>query len=545
MGSVVLISSLLLFSFRIGETLELRGNMELMMLELCEDFWRLNTNDTKVMMPINVTELNMDSNHTLYDQITTTESQFDMNVICSANSGFQLPDTEKTLLSQIQHYLTGICRLILCILGFIGNTMSIIVLTGKIYTASSTYVYLIALAVSDSLLLVMALILSVNDIFKETMSDNRSVNDFIAYTVPYIPPLLNTFQTISIWLTLGFTVDRYIMICHPFQGVKLCSRKRAIFVVIGIYLLGFVYSLPLFFEKKNVIKQFGDVKIVGVAYTKFGSSQAYLSVVSLWSYLIFIFVVPCVILAVLNLNLILAVRESRRTERRMSLGTVTGQRNDTTVMLVAVVIVFLVCQLPALVSHTIWATNPTQFIHDGVMYQHLLIMLEISNFLVVLNSAINILLYYGFSKKFRKEFAASFCGLCLNQSKMIVSKLTRRFSCHSNDHGDSVFTAKKKHDLEANRKNGNGLLCNKKRRIKQYVGKSKYHSPSNGASPFQRQSTTMTLTTGLSTEALHLTGTDASGKGDSTNSNNNISCMTVSLTSNQISNGDTSPVSHV
>lgn len=531
------------------------------MIPLCQDYFRFKE--------LNLSSLTEGNNNTLqpysdtignvsFDIMTTgTPYPFEMDKICNANGGLNiahLPETEKTILNAILYYLTGICRLILCILGFIGNTMSIVVLTGKIYNASSTYVYLIALAVSDSLLLVTALILSLNDIFTETMGDNRKISEFIAYTFPYISPMCNTFQTISIWLTLGFTVDRYIMICHPFQGVQFCSRKRAVLVVIALHILGIIFTLPQFFEKRTVVQYFGDHKIVAVDYTKFGSSQGYLSGVHLWAYLIFIFVLPCVTLAVLNFLLILAVKKSRSTERRMSLGVTTAHRNDTTVMLVAVVIVFMVCQLPALVSHTIWATDPNTFLNGGEKYIHLHIMLEVSNFLVVLNSAVNILLYYGFSQKFRKEFAAIFCKPCLTQSKVIVTELTRRFSKCSTEHPENIGSRSE----AKNWRQANGNSDNKKQRIKKYLNNNtSYHNHVNGQNPpFHRQSTSITFAAALSTEAVNLVGANNYTKlsptaglddfngSENTNSNNNISCTTVSITSSQIGYHE-APISHV
>ena len=537
------------------------GNMERDLIPLCLEYLKSksiefdNTSSTT-----NITSYNDTIINGAIDTVTTEGAQnslsydLDLANLCNPVDGglnlSHLPKTEKTILNAILYYLTGICRLIVCILGFIGNMMSVVVLTGKIYNASSTYVYLIALAVSDSLLLVTALVLSLNDIFTETMEYNRNISEFIAFTFPYISPLCNTFQTISIWLTLGFTVDRYIMICHPFQGVKFCSRKRAVLVVLGLHILGVMFTLPQFFEKKTVVKYIEGHKIIAVDYTTFGKSQGYLSGVHLWAYLIFIFVLPCVTLAVLNFLLILAVKKSRSTERRMSLGVTTAHRNDTTVMLVAVVLVFMVCQLPALVSHTIWATDPETFLQGGEKYMHLHIMLEVSNFLVVLNSAVNILLYYGFSQKFRKEFAATFCRPCLRQSKVIVTELTRRFSKCSTENPDNIGTQK-------SGCSGNGVHS-KKRRIKKYLNNNTpNYKQANGHNPiFHRQSTSITFAAALSIEAVNLVGTNnytklvlsSPGRDDSgserTNSNNNVSCTTVSVTSSQIGNEE-APISHV
>ena len=74
-------------------------------------------------------------------------------------------------------------------------------------------------------------------------------------------------------------------------------------------------------------------------------------------------------------------------------------------MLVSVVMVFIVCQVPALIYNVSYAIdyNYTQ------MSQSWAALSTVRNFLVNLNSAINFILYCAFGQKFRRTFMRTFC----------------------------------------------------------------------------------------------------------------------------------------
>jgi hypothetical protein len=87
-----------------------------------------------------------------------------------------------------------------------------------------------------------------------------------------------------------------------------------------------------------------------------------------------------------------------------------SKRIDTTVMLIGVVVIFIVCQFPALVSRTLWAfeEDPSAAFTRLPMYT----LNEVANFLVLLNSSVNIVPYYFFGRRFRRQFLALFCPRC-------------------------------------------------------------------------------------------------------------------------------------
>lgn len=128
----------------------------------------------------------------------------------------------------------------ICCLGIIGNLLSGVVLW-QATMKSSTYSYLAALSLTDTAVLLFTMVLCIRDIVP-------GANDTIIRIFPYLHPSAITFQVASIWLTLAFTVDRYIMICHPFRSEPFCKISRARKVITCLVLASVLYNVPKWFE---------------------------------------------------------------------------------------------------------------------------------------------------------------------------------------------------------------------------------------------------------------------------------------------------------
>lgn len=211
------------------------------------------------------------------------------------------------------------------------------------------------------------------------------------------------------------------MICHPFQAEPYCTVTRARKVICFLWILGIIFNIPKFFEYKTVAIHVQNITRIGCDLTWFGRSHIFRKLYHSWFYIVFVCGVPFITLAVLNAFLMHAVRLSRQKGKEINVAE--KKRNDTTIMLIGVVVTFFICQMPALVSRTIWAfeQNPTNF-----KRMPLYTLNEVGNFLIVLNSSINIVPYYFFGRRFRRQFWYLFCHCLLEYKKF--RKLSRSFS---------------------------------------------------------------------------------------------------------------------
>lgn len=116
---------------------------------------------------------------------------------------------------------------ILVILGFLGNFLCLVVLCGdsKHRRQSSSY-NLSALAISDTGFLVSLLGVWLENFYGGVLTS--------AFTCPVVMYLGQVTCFVSIYLTVAFTLERYIVINFPFARPRLCTTSKAKKVIIGI-----------------------------------------------------------------------------------------------------------------------------------------------------------------------------------------------------------------------------------------------------------------------------------------------------------------------
>ncbi|XP_062600886.1 FMRFamide receptor-like [Saccostrea cucullata] len=330
----------------------------------------------------------------------------------------------------LMYYLMGICGMAVCSFGIIGNILSIIVLS-RGCMKSSTYSYLTALSISDLLFLILTMFILSRDSEKPHQEITWG-KPFYIKLFPYIHPAAITFQVTSIWLTCAFTLDRYVMICHPFKAERWCKISTARKTIVGVFLAGLVFNIIRFFEYETseivVETNSTEPRQLVIKLTDLGNSEEFREIVHSWLYLTCVAGIPFLSLLVLNVFLIHAVHESRKKGKLIN--AKERRRNDTTIMLIGVVVIFLICQGPALISRMIWAFDYQKAFVSAPWYT----FNEVSNFLVILNSAINIVPYYFFGKRFRNQFWKIFCKCFFTKEEM--TRLSRKLSAtmHERQH---------------------------------------------------------------------------------------------------------------
>lgn len=391
--------------------------------------------------------------------------------------------------TKILYYLMGIGGSVVCCLGTIANALSVAVLTRR-SMRSSTYAYLTALAICDSLVLFLTFLIIIND--TRPPDSPKQIEQFHALLFPFVHPTAVVFQVTSIWLTLAFTVDRYIMICHPFKAERMCRRSRARKVIIFLYIAGLLFNIPRYLEyrtKTETLPLANSTEVYtfyGIETTALGKSDLFLELVHSWLYLIFICGIPFFTLVILNAFLIRAVHLSR--QKGKDLNPTEKHRNDTTIMLIGVIVIFLICQGPALVSRMVYALKPAATSTNAGFTLN-----EVGNFFVLLNSAINIVPYYLFGRKFRSEFWRLFCKCFFDKDELTrivksysVSMDQRRMSQYNVMEMNGVFNSSQGFNAILNEQDNR-----KSPRTNTIYSFQRKRTPINGSRNFMRHSDTM------------------------------------------------------
>ena len=336
---------------------------------------------------------------------------------------------------------------VVCTFGIVGNTINMAVLTQKVMRTSSTNIYLSVLAAFDILYLVFGLTMGL----KHYDADIVNRDSYIRYHKPFGKPIVDTCSNITIWLTLTFTVERYIGVCHPMKGKRWCTAGNARWITGCVCAAAAIITFPEFFEWKvvSVIDPLTNDTVLQSIHTDMGSATSYQ-----WGYVymnqaVFTFC-PLLLLIIFNSLLMKAVLASASRRREMSkMAVVASERQEKqtreqtkiTTMLIAVVIVFITCQTPQAISNLY--TTYLIVTENSSMETRLKVIIanNIFNLLVQINSSVNFVLYSCFSNRFRRVFRKLFCP-CIDNSE----KSSHYFSeLNANNTKSTVITNQTSH----------------------------------------------------------------------------------------------------
>lgn len=234
----------------------------------------------------------------------------------------------------------------------------------------------------------------------------------------YLPTI---FHTASIWLTVALAVQRYIYVCHSLKAKQWCTIPNVLKCVAIIYGISVMAHLCRFVEteyKPEMIPSRLDPNVtVSACSNRFRpfveAHQNIIFNVYFWFRVIFIHFVPCTSLVVLNALLILAMRAAQRRRKqllkqnRRSESRNLKESNCTTLMLVAVVGVFLLVELPLGIYFIIMILDNT-FELMIVNGEAAAIANMFINLFILLSYPLNFFIYCGMSRQFRETFKRLF-----------------------------------------------------------------------------------------------------------------------------------------
>ena len=158
---------------------------------------------------------------------------------------FALLDESQTLFAYPEYRLHKILLLyvspLLLVLGTFGNIFSVFIMRQRSMIRMSAYVYLIHLAVADSMVLYIGLLrLWISEL---TGMDIRNQTAWLCKLVIFSGYVSSN---LSVWLIIAVTVERYIVVCHPLKVNKFCTVPRAKRVVLGLLALFVVIHVHFF-----------------------------------------------------------------------------------------------------------------------------------------------------------------------------------------------------------------------------------------------------------------------------------------------------------
>ena len=233
--------------------------------------------------------------------------------------------------------------------------------------------------------------------------------------------LPTVFHTASIWLTVALAVQRYFYVCHSQRAKRWCTMANSVRAAVVIHVFAAALHFTRFIEYQHfpvvIASRLDPAQNVTGCCSEFSPfvvryQNLYFSVYYCLR-VVLIHLVPCTALVLLNALLIHTMRTAQaRREVLLKLNRKSESRrlaesNSTTMMLVAVVGVFLLVELPmAVLFILLIVDNSFELMlldHGQTSIASLFI-----NLFILLSYPINFFIYCGMSRQFRGTFKGLF-----------------------------------------------------------------------------------------------------------------------------------------
>ncbi|XP_041369865.1 sex peptide receptor-like [Gigantopelta aegis] len=317
-----------------------------------------------------------------------------------------------------------------CVFGIIANIANVLVLTRK-NMISPTNTILMWLAVADLLTMLSYLPFSIHFyILKIPSFPTFTTMSFVWICFLMFHASFSIIcHTVAIWLTIALAIFRYIYICMPTKGAVYCNLHRARIAIFLVYLSMLLLCIPniiinrferISLEPLNLnmsmdVNSTNDTFFVHVYKPTLWSDTEVARVfrqINNWIQAIFIKLIPCAMLMTLTILLIHAMHKAHRkrmllkSQGRKAESDKHGEHNRTTKMLLAVVVLFMITELP---QGLLTLMNIFIRCFQDVVYNPLGDLLDI---MALINNSVNFVLYCTMSKQFRDTFASVFCTFC-------------------------------------------------------------------------------------------------------------------------------------
>ncbi|XP_064073714.1 G-protein coupled receptor dmsr-1-like [Vanessa tameamea] len=338
----------------------------------------------------------------------------------------------------------GYVSLMVCTIGVIANTMNVAVLTRRDMAAAPINRLLKWLAVADVFVMLEYVPFAIYKylVLPEKLDFPYSWAMYLLFHMHFAQIL----HTASICLTLSLAIWRYIAIKYSDRSHILCTERRCSIAILTSFLLPPILCIPTFMvfdiHTKNITAVNG--RPAYIAYHVDSDSQGRLYQLNFWVHAVLIKLLPCSILTVISVWLIRALYSANQhqknlrnysacpaAEKMVKRQHKADKRTDrTTKMLLAVLLLFLVTELPqgilGLMSGLIgWCFFKRCYDLFG----------EMMDFLALLNGAINFILYCSMSRQFRQTFR-----------QLLLQRHLARFlppnPSHSDSHNQNTCTEK-------------------------------------------------------------------------------------------------------
>ncbi|RCN46609.1 hypothetical protein ANCCAN_07345 [Ancylostoma caninum] len=265
----------------------------------------------------------------------------------------------------------------------------------------------------------------------QVMDREKCIQFFLIFRFAFA--LSHISQTGSVYITVSVTIERYLAVCHPRRSKQMCNSGGAAWTILGVTTFAVLFNATKFFElevttltfflliaplqlvrpgfTRLFVKRWGFERGISVQFRFFlvllVSIRFDLQVYALWLTNIVMVFLPFITLLVLNAYIAYTIRKSlekfdNHQQKLPDRSELKEKSREATLVLVIIVCIFLICNFWGFVLTLLERIVD----HETLMVEHhtfYTFSREAINFLAIINSSINFVIYIVFGKEFRYE----------------------------------------------------------------------------------------------------------------------------------------------
>ncbi|XP_012224277.1 thyrotropin-releasing hormone receptor-like [Linepithema humile] len=313
---------------------------------------------------------------------------------------------QETILEIEQYYIP----VFMC-LSLLGNSLSVYVIFRSKLRYFSSSIYLSALAISDTGVLVTIIISWL--ITHVTKQENWATVFRIC--------IENFFAFLSVWLVVTFTVERYVAIKWPLLHRSFCTIARAKIVVIVLTGIAALFTIPWFefffsidihtLYKDDTKMTYKDDNTTSDSYSEDKNNMRSDSMLRIMDMSI-MFALPLIMIVIFNTLIVCNIYKQNHVQKDLSIASVTSSEqiqiasNETQIRITKMLI---------LISSTFICLNTPVYICWFITDYHITnrpiwldVAWNLSDLLWMTNYGINFVFYYLSGHNFRKALIRLF-----------------------------------------------------------------------------------------------------------------------------------------
>ncbi|XP_078506870.1 neuromedin-U receptor 2 [Lissotriton helveticus] len=290
------------------------------------------------------------------------------------------------------------------LVGVSGNLLVCLVILRHRNMKTPTNYYLFSLAVSDLLVLLFGMPLEVYEMWSNYPFLFGAVGCY------FRTGLFETVCCASILSVTTVSIERYIAIVHPFRAKLESTRRRALRILVVLWVFSVLFSVPNTSTHGILLLYFPNGTLVpgSATCTVVKPMWVYNFIIQAMSFLFY--VLPMGVISILYYLMGLKLREDKTLgAEKMGMAVQRPCRKSITKMLFVLVLVFAICWAPFHVDRLFFSfvVDWTESLANVFNLIHV-----ISGVFFYLSSAVNPLIYNLLSRRFRSAFLTFLPACC-------------------------------------------------------------------------------------------------------------------------------------